>query len=85
MKMCRPRWRHSKKYVDDAILTGGPNYPNPKKLPEVIPALNIFDESLDGGVSALRVKIDGNERLLAQGRFLLRLKVYLQDNPNNIR
>ena len=55
----------NKKYVDDAIVTGIQTI-QIQEIARGDSALNIFDESLDGGVSALRVKIDNNEKLLVR-------------------
>ena len=41
----------NKKYVDDAITTGIPNNYNPKRSQRGDSVLNLFDDSIDGGVS----------------------------------
>ena len=69
----------NKKYVDDAIVTGIQTI-QIQEIARGDSALNIFDESLDGGVSALRVKIDGNERLLVKGDSTEIEGISFQDN-----
>ena len=50
----------NKKYVDDAIVTGI-NTIQVQSISRGDSALNVFDDSLDGGVSAFKVTIDGSE------------------------
>ena len=69
----------NKKYVDDAIVTGIQTI-QIQEIARGDSALNIFDESLDGGVSALRIKIDGNERLLVKGDSTEIEGISFQDN-----
>ena len=53
----------NKKYVDDAITTGI-NHIQITLLLEATLHLTLFDDSLDGTVSAIRFTVDGNERVL---------------------
>lgn len=50
----------NKKYVDDAIIIGIQNI-NIQKIQRGDSILNIFDQSIDGGVSALKITVDGRE------------------------
>tara|TARA_B100000902_G_scaffold199705_1_gene190357 strand:- start:386 stop:1336 length:951 start_codon:yes stop_codon:yes gene_type:complete len=50
----------NKKYVDDAITTGIQTI-TIQKIQRGDSSLNLFDESIDGGVSNLRISIDGAE------------------------
>ena len=50
----------NKKYVDDAIVAGIQNI-TITKIQRGDSVLNIFDNSIDGGASAVRITIDGRE------------------------
>lgn len=55
----------NKKYVDDAITTGIQTI-TIQKIQRGDSAINLFDQSLDGGVSAFRVTIDSQEKMLVR-------------------
>ena len=69
----------NKKYVDDAITTGIQTI-QITSVARGNTAVNLFDDSLDGTVSAIRFTVDGNERVLIKNDSTEIENISLQDN-----
>ncbi len=69
----------NKRYVDDAITTGIQTI-TIQSIERGDSALNLFDGSLDGGVSAFRVVIDSNEVALFRNNSTEIESIIFQDN-----
>ena len=69
----------NKKYVDDAITTGIQTI-QITSVARGNTAVNLFDDSLDNSVSAIRFTVDGNERVLIKNDSTEIESISFQDN-----